>query len=127
MIVAITSHGQDGLAAVDSRFNRAEYVAIYDQRRDAWSYLSNGNSLEQRLGFGTELAQVLIGRGIEALITGHIGPKAFRMLDSNNIAIYSVGEMSGSVQQALALFQFGKLARLAAPNGIDTKYKGKKV
>ena len=50
-----------------------------------------------------------IGRdlGVEAVITGHVGPKAFATLRAGNVTIYTGA--SGTVAEALKQFEAGAL------------------
>jgi predicted Fe-Mo cluster-binding NifX family protein len=50
--------------------------------------------------------------GAQAVISGHVGPKAFRMLSSAGIAIYSASNMS--VAEAITRYEEGSLRKLSA-------------
>jgi predicted Fe-Mo cluster-binding NifX family protein len=50
--------------------------------------------------------------GAEAVITGHVGPKAYAALQSGNIDIYQ--SETKSVQDVLEDFRQGRLARAQA-------------
>ncbi len=121
--IAITSRGEDKDASVDTRFGRAEYFLIYDQETDTWECLPNRQSLTAAHGAGIQAAQTVLKAGARALITGHIGPKAFKVLDAGGMAIYSAGEVDEKMtaEEILGLFVLGKLAKMTVPNPIDTK------
>ncbi|HML34921.1 NifB/NifX family molybdenum-iron cluster-binding protein [Sporomusa sphaeroides] len=121
MKIAITAHGEDFQATVDSRFGRADYFILYDQEENTWTALPNTQNLESAHGAGIQAGQTLAKTGAEVLITGHVGPKAFRVLQAEQIAMYSLGEMNGTVAEALAAFQSGKLTAIAVPNALDMK------
>lgn len=110
MKIAITAHGEDREANVDSRFGRADYFVLYDQDNDTWDCLPNTQNLEAAHGAGIQAGQALLKTGAEVLVTGHVGPKAFKVLDAGKIKIYSFGNMNGTVKDALADFLAGKLA-----------------
>jgi len=121
MKIAITAHSDDNTAEIDSRFGRADYFVIYDQEKDTWETMSNTQNLEAAHGAGIQAGQNLIKTGAEVLITGHVGPKAFKVLDAGNVKMYSFGDMQGSVKEALAAYLGGKLLPIAANNTIEAK------
>lgn len=121
MKIAITAHGEDRQAKVDSRFGRADYFIIFDQESNTWNSLSNTQNLEAAHGAGIQAGQTLAKTGAKTLITGHVGPKAFKVLQAEQIAMYSLGEMDGTVEDALTAFLSGKLTAIAVPNALDAK------
>ena len=121
MKIAITAHGEDRQATVDSRFGRADYFVLYDQEKDTWDTVPNTQNLEAAHGAGIQAGQSLAKTGASVLITGHVGPKAFKVVNAANIAIYSIGTMNGTVEEALAAFLAGKLTLIATPDAIEIK------
>lgn len=121
MKIAITAHGEDRQATVDSRFGRADYFILYDQEKDTWDSLANTQNLEAAHGAGIQAGQTLSKTGAKVLITGHVGPKAFKVLQAEQIAMYSLGEINGTVAEALSAFLSGKLTAIAVPNALDLK------
>ncbi|SMD11416.1 NifB/NifX family molybdenum-iron cluster-binding protein [Sporomusa malonica] len=118
MKIAITSHGQNRNAAVDSRFGRADYFVLYDQESDTWTSLSNTQNLEAAHGAGIQAGQSLEKTEASVLITGHVGPKAFKLLDAANITMYSFGDFNGTVDEALRAFLDGKLSSINSPGAM---------
>lgn len=121
MKIAITAHGENRQSAVDSRFSLADYFVLYDDESNTWSALTNIQNPEHTSGLGIHSSQTLAKIGAKVLITGHVGPKAFKVLQAEQIALYSVGEMNSTVEEALAAFQSGKLSDLNVPNALDLK------
>ncbi|SDF50444.1 NifB/NifX family molybdenum-iron cluster-binding protein [Sporomusa acidovorans] len=121
MKIAITAHGKDLHATVDSRFGRAEYFIIYNQEKASWESIPNTQNLEAAHGAGIQAGQTLAKTGANVLITGHVGPKAFKVVKAANITIYSLGAENGTVEDALAAFLAGKLTPIATPNAIEIK------
>ncbi len=85
MKIAITAHGQDREAKVDSRFGRADYFILYDQENDTWDCLSNTQNLEAAHGAGIQAGQTLLRSGAGVLVTGNVGPKAFKVLAAGKV------------------------------------------
>jgi len=118
MKIAITSHGEDRHAPVDARFGRADYFILYDPDKDTWDCVPNTQNLEAAHGAGIQAGQSLAKAGADILITGHVGPKAFKVLAAERIAMYSLGDIDGTVEEALAAFLAGKLTTIDVPGGM---------
>ena len=121
MKIAITAHGKGPEAIVDSRFSRANYFVLYDQEKELWDFLLNDQSYDSVQGTGVQPGQKLGKIGANILITGYIGPKAFKVLQSEQVTIYSLGEMTGKVKEALSAFLSGHLKIISVPNALDLK------
>lgn len=118
MKIAISAHGEGQQVAVDSRFGRADYFMIYDQEKDTWEGVPNTQNLEAAHGAGIQAGQTIAKTGAKVLITGHVGPKAFKVLEAGKITMYSIGEMNGTVEATLKAFQQGKLAMIETPGAM---------
>ncbi|MPM58108.1 hypothetical protein SDC9_104937 [bioreactor metagenome] len=118
MKIAITAHGEDRHSALDSRFGRADYFVIYDQETKTWESYPNTQNLEAAHGAGIQAGQSLAKTGAKILITGHVGPKAFRVLEAEQIAMYSFGDTEGTVEEALSGFLDGKLPEINTPGAM---------
>jgi len=62
----------------------------------------------------------MTGLGVQAVITGHVGPNAFSALQTSNVAVY-VGA-SGTVAEAVEQFKAGQLE---AADGADVQPPGR--
>ncbi|MGI6092037.1 MAG: dinitrogenase iron-molybdenum cofactor biosynthesis protein [Veillonellaceae bacterium] len=122
MRIAITSHGQDKSSLIDPRFGRAEYLIIHDTQTGSWEAHISQNLVESN-GTGIHAARNILELGAEMLITGHVGPKAFRILNANGLKVYSVGDTGDKLtaDKIPALLTAGKLIKLNVPNAIDFK------
>ncbi len=121
MRIAITAHGESPLATVDSRFSRADYFILYDDNNNTWSSIDNVQSLASTQRAGIQAGQTLAQTGAKVLITGHVTPKAFKVLQAERIDIFSIGEMKYTVEEALTAFHSNKLTAINAPNALDIK------
>jgi len=121
MKIAITSHGEDRYAEVDSRFGRADYFILYDQEADTYECLPNTQNLEASHGAGIQAGQSLVKSGAKVLITGHVGPKAFKVLDAGKITMYTMGDITGTVEDVLTAFLAGKLTTIDVPGASHGK------
>jgi len=114
MKVAITASGPSLDAAVDPRFGRAAFFVVANPDSDAYEVHDNAQNLNAAQGAGIQAAQTVSRLGVEAVITGHCGPKAFEVLNAAGIKVVVGAE--GSVRSALEAFRAGRLTPSHAPN-----------
>lgn len=107
MKIAITTSGNDLTAPLDSRFGRAPKFMIYDLDDDSFEIVDNNQNLNAAQGAGIQSAQNIARLGVGALITGHCGPKAFRVLQAAGIKIYNTD--AATTGEALKRYRDGKL------------------
>ena len=107
MKVAVSSQGTDLASAVDPRFGRAPYFVIVDTDSDQVEAVDNEQNLNAPQGAGIQSAQCVINQGVEAVVTGHCGPNAFRTLSAAGIALY-LG-VDGTVGEAVEKLKEGTL------------------
>lgn len=112
MKIAVTSRGKTLDDEVDPRFGRCLYFVVVDTETLSFEAIENG-SLSSGSGAGIQSAQFLSERGIEAVLTGNCGPKAFRTLQAAGIEIRS--GVVGSVREAVARYSAGALEAAEAP------------
>ena len=106
MKIAITAQGTDFSSPVDPRFGRAKYFLVVDTETEAVAVYDNEQNLNLPQGAGIQAGQTVVNLGVEAVLTGQVGPKAFNILRAGKVAIYA--GVSGTVREALADFKAGK-------------------
>ena len=107
MKVAITSQGTDMNSAVDSRFGRAKYFIVTDTETGEFSAHDNSQNLNAVQGAGIQAGRNVVDLGVEAVITGNTGPKAFTTLQAGGVKIYTGA--TGTVAEAVEQFKAGAL------------------
>ena len=107
MKIALTTSGRDLNAPLDSRFGRAPLFLIYDLDANTFDVVDNQQNLNTAQGAGIQSAQNIARLNVKALITGHCGPKAFRVLQAAGIKIYNCD--AATISDALDLYKSGKL------------------
>lgn len=107
MKVAVTSQGEHLESQVDQRFGRCSWFVVADTETGEYRALSNVQNLNAAQGAGIQAAQTASRQGVEAVITGHCGPKAFRTLSAANIKVFTGA--GGTVQEAIESFKKGSL------------------
>ena len=114
MKVAITSQGPDMNSAVDPRFGRAKCFIVVDTETGDFTSHDNSQNLDAVQGAGIQTGRNVIDLGVEAVITGNVGPKAFTTLQAGGVKIY-VGA-AGPVANALEKFKAGELECVSKAN-----------
>jgi predicted Fe-Mo cluster-binding NifX family protein len=116
MKLAITSLGEGLDSTVDPRFGRARSFVVVEPESNAATTIDNAMSLNAPQGAGIQAAKRLIDLGVKALITGHVGPKAFAALHAGGVEIYSVAP--STVAEALERFKAGMLEPMAEADAV---------
>lgn len=112
MQVVVTSHGRSLDAPIDPRFGRARFLLLVDTESNQCSAVDNEINLNIAQGAGIQTGKKVAELGAQALITGHVGPKAFSVLSAGGVAVYAGA--SGTVADAVHQFATGALQRMDA-------------
>ncbi|SNY19674.1 polymorphic outer membrane protein repeat-containing protein [Orenia metallireducens] len=113
MKVAVTaSNNTDLNVKIDPKFGRAPYFTIIDFDNDKVSFIDN-SAKGATGGAGIQAAQTIVDQGVEGLITGNVGPKAFNVLSKANIKVYSAKEET--IKEVLSKYKNNDLKEVAAP------------
>ena len=107
MKIAVTSQGNSLEDLVDPRFGRAMRFLVFDAETSKLQVVDNTRTLNTAQGAGIQAAETLSRLGVQAVITGHCGPKAFRVLSAAGIKVFSTD--APTVAEALDRFRSGKL------------------
>jgi predicted Fe-Mo cluster-binding NifX family protein len=108
MKVAFTTTGETLDSPLDSRFGRAPKFLIVDSESGAFEVIDNLQNMNAPQGAGVQSAETIARSGASSIVTGHCGPRAFRVLSAAGIKIYNTD--APTVAEALDRFRSGKLA-----------------
>lgn len=114
MKVAITAQGQEFSSMIDLRFGRARWILVVDTESGQHQVHDNAVHLNAPQGAGIQTGQNVANLGVEAVITGNVGPNAFRVLNAANIKIFLATQQT--VEQAVAAFKEGRLQDVQQAN-----------
>jgi predicted Fe-Mo cluster-binding NifX family protein len=113
MKIGVTSTGENLDADVDQRFGRCRYFIIVDTESMEFEALSNENAMASG-GAGIQAAQTIANKGVDAVITGNVGPNAFQTLSAAGIKIYTGA--SGKIRETIDKCKRGELKETESPN-----------
>jgi predicted Fe-Mo cluster-binding NifX family protein len=106
MKIAVSANRPDLDADVDPRFGRCQHLVLVDPDTMNFEILNNSGSMGSG-GAGIATAQLVIGKGVEAVITGNCGPNAYGVLSAAGIRV--VTGVSGKLKDALISYKSGNL------------------
>ena len=112
--IAVSSEGPALDDLVDPRFGRAGGFVVVDLPDMSVSYIDNGASQTMSMGAGIETAERVANAGVQVVLSGYVGPKAFDALKAAGIKVCQ--DVSGTVREAVERFQKGEFPFADAPN-----------
>ena len=87
MKVCITAVGPDLDSKIDPRFGRCQYFLILDEDGELLKAIPNEGTQAMR-GAGITAAQIVADQGVDVVITGNVGPRAYMVLEQSGIKIF---------------------------------------
>jgi len=112
MKIAFTTTGDSLDSPFNTTFGRSPKFLIYDLDRDDFTIVDNQQNLNSAQGAGIQAAQTVARSGAQCLVSGHCGPKAFRVLSAAGIKTYYTN--AATVAAALEAYRNGSLSEAAA-------------
>lgn len=114
MKVAVTAQGQELASMVDLRFGRAKWILVVDTETGEHEVHDNAVQLNLPQGAGIQTGQNVANLGVEAVITGNVGPNAFRTLNAANVKICLATQQT--VEEAVTALKEGRLQDVQQAN-----------
>ena len=105
MKIAVSATGTGLDAQVDPRFGRCQYFIIIDPDTMEFEVVANSAAMAGG-GAGVSAAQMVAGKGVEAVLTGNCGPNAFNVLNAAGVKVMT--GVAGTVQDAVSDYKAGK-------------------
>ena len=109
MKIAVTSYGKDLTSEVDRSFGRAKWFVVIDVETGSSEAYSNEQNVNAAQGAGIQSARNISDLGVEAVITGNVGPKAFRTLTAASVKMYIFDKNVKTVGKAFMEWKAGNL------------------
>lgn len=114
MKIAITAEGKELTSEMDLRFGRARWLIIVDTESSDFKAHDNAVNLNAAQGAGIQTGQNIANLGVEAVITGNVGPNAFKTLNAAGVKIFL--NKKQTVAETLESFKAGKLKEVDQAN-----------
>ncbi len=114
MKIAFTASGDSLSAPLDPRFGRAPGFLIYDDESGTLKSINNEQNLNASQGAGVQSALLVCKQGVDCVITGHCGPKAFQTLTAGNVKVYDC--KAQTIEEAYKQFKAGELTEAEVAN-----------
>jgi len=114
MKIAITATGKDMSSNVDPRFGRAKYFIVVDTDTNEAVAHDNTQNLNAAQGAGIQAGETVARLGAAAVISGNVGPKAFRALHAAGIKVFLCE--GATAAEAVRRFKGGELKEIEAAN-----------
>jgi predicted Fe-Mo cluster-binding NifX family protein len=109
MKIAVTSYGEDRACKIDRSFGRAKWFVIMDKETETFEAHSNRQNVNAAQGAGIQAAQNLSDLGVDIIVTGNVGPNAYKTLNAAAIRIFIVGKNIETVEEAISEWESGTL------------------
>ncbi len=109
MKVCFSSNGSSADSIMDPRFGRAAYFAIADTDTLEFEIIENAAAATGG-GAGITSGQLMVDKGVKALVTGNVGPNAMNVLRAAEIEVYKGSPIS--IKENLEKFKKGLLGRI---------------
>ena len=107
MKICVTAAAGDLNAQVDPRFGRCQYFVIVDSDTMAFEAMAN-DAMNAPGGAGVQAAQAMVNKGVNVVISGNMGPNAFKVLSTAGVKV-ATGAY-GTVKEAVEMYKSGKLS-----------------
>ena len=114
MKIAVTSQGQELSSQVDPRFGRAKWLIVADTETIKSEAHDNTVNLNAAQGAGIQTGQNIANLDVDAVVTGNVGPNAFRTLSAAGVKVFLADKQT--VRQAIDSFKAGKLKEVEQAN-----------
>jgi predicted Fe-Mo cluster-binding NifX family protein len=114
MKVAVTAQGKELSSEIDLRFGRAKWIIVADTEKNDFEAHDNVVNLNAVQGAGIQTGQNIANLGVEAVITGNVGPNAFKTLSAADIKIFLAEKQT--VAEAIDSFKASKLKEVGQAN-----------
>jgi predicted Fe-Mo cluster-binding NifX family protein len=113
MKIAVTSYGEDLASKIDRSFGRAKWFVVIDKETGTFEAHSNTQNVNAAQGAGIQAAQNISDLGADVVLTGNVGPNAYRTLNAASIKIFIVGKKVEIVEEAISEWELGTLREVS--------------
>ena len=112
MKIAISSTGRAPTSNVEAHFGRCPGFLIVDPEKGDYEYLDN-SAVGSAHGAGIQAAQLLASKGVNAVLSGNVGPNAYGALTAAGIQVFT--GVTGLVSEAVDRYAKGEFTNVKGP------------
>ena len=113
MKICVTSRGDTLDSQIDPRFGRCNYFLFINSETLEFEAVQNVYS-QVGGGAGIQSGQLMSTKGVNAILTGNVGPNAFKTLNAAGIKIFLANKQT--VSQAIESYKAGQLKEVDQAN-----------
>ena len=113
MKIAVSSQGDTLDAAASPVFGRCPIYLFVESETMEFKAVPNP-AMNQAGGAGIQAAQFVVNQGVDAVLSGNLGPNAYDVLQAAGVPGFLVSE--GTVRQAVDAYKAGQLQPMGGPN-----------
>ena len=114
MKIAVTAQGKELSSEINPRFGRAKWLIVIDTESGDFQAHDNVINLNAAQGAGIQTGQNIANLDVEAVITGSVGPNAFKTLNAAGVKIFLAEKQA--VSKVIETFKAGKLKQVDQAN-----------
>jgi len=118
MKICVTAEGNSLDCGVDPRFGRCRYFIFVDVDSMSVEAVENPNG-QFSGGAGIQSGQLMISKGVKTVLTGNMGPNAFKVLESAGIEVLT--GVSGKISEAIENYKSGRIKPASSPS-VGSKF-----
>ena len=118
MKICITAQGNTLKDAVDPRFGRCQYFIIVDSDTEEFEAFKNPN-IDSSGGAGIQSGQLIAEKNAQAVLTGNIGPNAFKTLHAAGVNIFT--GVTGTIKEAINKYKNDEYKTTNGPS-VDSHF-----
>jgi predicted Fe-Mo cluster-binding NifX family protein len=107
MKLCVSSTGREKNSRVDTAFGRAPFFLIIDMESRDLKVVANSSAAAGH-GAGIAAAQIVSDAGVDAVLSGYVGPNAFNALHASGIKVFEGATENETVQEAIERYTRGE-------------------
>lgn len=124
MLTAVTTESAALKAQISMSFGRCSYFILFDENRNSTEIMRNPFANSLGVGAGIQLAQLLIEKNVDTVISTRMGIGPLRLLSSANVKVYSCAGCTAL--QAIELLNENELPEMDIPSLSDGRKSRKR-
>lgn len=114
MKILMPVNGESLESPINRSFGRTKQFLLIDSETMEFEIIENKQNMTAAQGAGIQSAQTVIKAGAEVVVTTHLGPKAFRVLNEGGVKIFFSD--SDTVKENLEQFKSNSLKQMDGAN-----------